>query len=132
MSQSYVPERQVHTAKSLRKLLRKMRVVTGTLTVHHKIYPACDYPRGLERDFRNLHCHRIVADVDDHAQIHRHTEIPPKPTPEQMKAQIARCANTGCTNHGCVKPIKLAVGEVLVHIEKLPPHVEIIPLSLVS
>lgn len=119
-----IPSRKHHSARRVRRAL--MQLLGVDLNIHHTRYPKQAYrDNRVAHEFRNLHCQRILAPIDDHKELHSTTPPPAFPSREEMNAQISRCRNNGCSKEGCTQPIKLALREVPVGIQ-LPNEVVVI------
>ena len=104
---------------------RLVSAIDEDLNVHHRWFPKRAYrTSSVAKRFRELHCQRVIAVVDEHVGYHRENrQPPPMPSHDEMSAQISRCENNGCDQQGCTQPIQIAIPEdVLVGI-KLPREV---------
>lgn len=119
------------TAKSVKRRLNKM--FDFDLNIHHLWHPMRQFREDpIARQFRNLHCMRVLIPVVDHTHLHQITTPPPMPARDEMIAQINRCGNQGCSNQGCTQPIKLALTCVPVDPDSLPREVNIISIPEIA
>ena len=55
---------------------------------HHIWFPRRDYKTDVERKFRNLPCNIVWIDEKIHRLLHQFTEVPKKPSREEMLMYI--------------------------------------------
>jgi len=63
------------------------------LSTHHIYYPRRDYPKGVERKYRNLPSNKIALPILVHQVMHTDESAPLKPKITTMKKAIQRFDN---------------------------------------